>query len=652
MDPLSVSASVTGLIMAGSQIASLIQRLYDAPSIALAVETETSHFVVVLSQLQPFLTGQRTTIAHPSRTSLVEVQQIQIILTGSVLTLSELQAAVGAICHGSTSISLRDRIKWVMAESNIAQLIQRVRDHKSSLTLLLTLLTWYDRVSSPLTPPPRLPNADVDGSKSTSEATNNMTQLCALLEQFIEHNTQLFARVQELEGEPLAPEPRPSAKPGIRTSSVSFHGTFERVLSESDLYRRVLNRGNPNARSGHANFDNRSIASRLSLSQAPDISTMRLAVSPAELSNPECYGTMQTQTAEFGNPQQSGSDGFLVQPTDIRYRPSNEWDQTAWELMQSGADKEAVNPGGYPSIQFSSNYTYVRGLHTACKQGDHNNALLCLERGADCASVNWNGEYPLHVAARHGHFETVMVLLEWGADTAVCNQFLESPLHHAAMNGHYQTVRVLLQYHAKPDPRNRWGETPLYLAAVGGYLQAVSALLEAGAEVEEKRDMRTLPSFIAGNYPLHIAASNGHSGVVALLLRSGAGKETENRSGATPLQCAVAWAKYATVLELVEFGAEIEAKTHGGSCALHFAARNSNCDITVLLLNSGANIEAEDESGQRPLHVAVQAKQKAMVSLLLKWGAQWDAMDGSGDTPLGLARASGDGEILQTFTDA
>lgn len=157
MDPLSVAASVTGLIIAGGQIASLIQRLYDAPSIALAVETETSHFVVVLSQLQPFLTGQRNTIAHPSRASLVEVQQIQIILSGSVLTLSELQAAVGAICHGSTIISLRDRMKWMMAESNIAALIQRVRDHKSSLTLLLTLLTWYN----PVSPPPHLSNADV-----------------------------------------------------------------------------------------------------------------------------------------------------------------------------------------------------------------------------------------------------------------------------------------------------------------------------------------------------------------------------------------------------------------------------------------------------------------------------------------------------------
>lgn len=152
MDPLSVAASVTGLIKAGALITSLVQRLLDAPSIAQSVEAEINHFVVVLSQLQPFLSGAINSIARQSRASLIDVQQIQIILTGSVLTVSELQAAVSAICQGSAKIGLRDRVKWLLAESTITQLIQRVRDHKSSLTLILTLLTWYGQV--PLPPPP------------------------------------------------------------------------------------------------------------------------------------------------------------------------------------------------------------------------------------------------------------------------------------------------------------------------------------------------------------------------------------------------------------------------------------------------------------------------------------------------------------------
>lgn len=666
--------------MAGGQIASLIQRLYDAPTIAIAVESEISHFVVVLSQLQPFLTGQRNTIAHPSRASLVEVQQIQIILTGSVLTLSELQAAVGAICHGSTIISLRDRMKWMMAESNIAALIQRVRDHKSSLTLLLTLLTWYNRVS----PPPCLSDADVPGSKSTTEATKNMTQLCALLEQFIQHNTQLFTRVQELEGQSLAPEPRPSAEPGIRTS----HGAFERVLSESDLYRRVLNRGNPNARSSHAIFDNRSIASRLSLSQVPDISAMRLAVSPAELSNPQCYTTTQTQTqtqaAEFRNSQRRGSDGFPARSAHFMYRPSNDWDATAWELMKSGVDKEAVYPGFEPPEQFPGGYTPVMGLHEACKMGEQQTARICLERGADLTCPNWDGDYPLHIAARNGHHETVQVLVVWRADIEVRNTFMETPLHLAAMNGHDQTVRVLLTFGANTKARNNWGYFPLYVAAGNGQLGAVTILVEAGADIVDGREPMDLPLTTTASNSLHIAATNGHKEVVRFLLQSGADKELKTRMGRTPLHCAASHGMYWTALELMKHGADIEAHCAHGNRPLHLAAGGGKVDIISLLLSSGADIEAKNNSGDhplhaaasnenleavkvllvngadieaknnvgdRPLHVAVDGQKKPNVEMLLSWRANRNAENCFGRTPWGIALDFPDGEMEQHFRD-
>lgn len=143
MDPLSIAASVTGLLTAGAQIASLLQRFIDAPSIAQTVGVEIHHFVVVLSQLQPFVAGSSS--ANQSRTSMIEVQQIQIILTGCVLTFSELQAAVAGLSKGDAgNVGIRGRVRWALAESSINQLVQRLRDHKSSLTLILTVLTWYE----------------------------------------------------------------------------------------------------------------------------------------------------------------------------------------------------------------------------------------------------------------------------------------------------------------------------------------------------------------------------------------------------------------------------------------------------------------------------------------------------------------------------
>jgi hypothetical protein len=37
-----------------------------------------------------------------------------------------------------------DRAKWLWKEQNITRLCQRLQDHKSSLSLMLTILTWYD----------------------------------------------------------------------------------------------------------------------------------------------------------------------------------------------------------------------------------------------------------------------------------------------------------------------------------------------------------------------------------------------------------------------------------------------------------------------------------------------------------------------------
>lgn len=97
--------------MACDQIVSLIQPLSDATNVTLPAETESGHLVILLSHLQPFLSGHRNTIAYLSRALLVEVQQIQIIQTGCVLRLHEFQAAMRAIRHRSTYISLRDRMK-------------------------------------------------------------------------------------------------------------------------------------------------------------------------------------------------------------------------------------------------------------------------------------------------------------------------------------------------------------------------------------------------------------------------------------------------------------------------------------------------------------------------------------------------------------
>lgn len=128
--------------MAGVQISSTIQQLVSgsasAPSVAQAVQSEIHDFVVVLSQLQPLILG--TAFANISRASMIDVDQVLVTLTGCVCTFSELEKEVNGL---GLATGIRNRLKWALAESTISQLVQRLQNHKASLNLMLTILTWY-----------------------------------------------------------------------------------------------------------------------------------------------------------------------------------------------------------------------------------------------------------------------------------------------------------------------------------------------------------------------------------------------------------------------------------------------------------------------------------------------------------------------------
>lgn len=139
MDPLSIAASVAGLLTAAAQISTLLSCIANAPTIAQTARFEMDDFASILTQLQPIVAGISRVTA--SRASMVEVEQLQLTLTGCVRTFSELHAEVHRL--SSARIGVRDRIKWAWAQSTIELLVRRLQSHKSTLTLMLCIITWY-----------------------------------------------------------------------------------------------------------------------------------------------------------------------------------------------------------------------------------------------------------------------------------------------------------------------------------------------------------------------------------------------------------------------------------------------------------------------------------------------------------------------------
>ncbi len=139
-DPLSVAAGVVGVLTAAAHISSLLinfsKNTKDAPNQARVVLAEVSDMFDNLSHLQSLLLG--TEVTSISRTSLLKVDQVVSIVSGCVLTFSELQELLDDL--NSDGMTVLDRIKWVRKESAIQGLIQRLQTHKASLSIMLAIL--------------------------------------------------------------------------------------------------------------------------------------------------------------------------------------------------------------------------------------------------------------------------------------------------------------------------------------------------------------------------------------------------------------------------------------------------------------------------------------------------------------------------------
>ena len=143
MDPLSIAASVTGLCVATVQIGHLLRDFIDgskqAPSTARHTLMEVTGIHACLNQLSSVLFGSQE--AERSRRSLIMIEQVIIILTDCVSIFSELEQILETLKTDSPMRGI-DKLKWSLKEKSISKLLARLQGSKTSLSLMLTILTW------------------------------------------------------------------------------------------------------------------------------------------------------------------------------------------------------------------------------------------------------------------------------------------------------------------------------------------------------------------------------------------------------------------------------------------------------------------------------------------------------------------------------
>jgi len=143
MDPLFVSASIAGLMTAAQQVSSLIGLILRCKSARgkdiRDIKKTVDSLSCVLRQLQLLLS--RRIIVNPERASLILVDQVVLKLTACVMTFSDLSGCVQRLSDDK-SLGVLDAIRWASKETELLKYLRNLEAHKSSLTLMISILTW------------------------------------------------------------------------------------------------------------------------------------------------------------------------------------------------------------------------------------------------------------------------------------------------------------------------------------------------------------------------------------------------------------------------------------------------------------------------------------------------------------------------------
>ena len=144
MDPLTIAAAIVGILTAAQQVSScvgnLISKAKKAPDEFVELKSTVDTIHAFLSQLQALLLGQ----ADPKqrRLGLILVDQIVVALSACVKIFSSLDLLVRSFENDKTTLDVFDRLHWATKSGEIKDHLHKLEMQKSSLTLMLTILTW------------------------------------------------------------------------------------------------------------------------------------------------------------------------------------------------------------------------------------------------------------------------------------------------------------------------------------------------------------------------------------------------------------------------------------------------------------------------------------------------------------------------------
>ena len=158
MDPISLAASVWGLLGAGERVISFLSSIPDVPNAAANVLTECHALCAIFVQLNDFISDQDQ--QSMTRKSRISLNYLVATLTGCMTAFSELDKvlrSLGAPMDGNDGSSYQftfiDKLKWMLKEKSIEKILRNMQMHKNSLNFMVliylrSVVTYFDFTSS------------------------------------------------------------------------------------------------------------------------------------------------------------------------------------------------------------------------------------------------------------------------------------------------------------------------------------------------------------------------------------------------------------------------------------------------------------------------------------------------------------------------
>ncbi|KAI9172652.1 hypothetical protein HJFPF1_02161 [Paramyrothecium foliicola] len=280
-DPLSIAASIAGLLAAAGKIYDVlslfISRTVTASTSVMSTLEIVGEMRLTLSAVQGIIESHES--LSSSRKDLIQLDHLTMVITHSVVTISELEDLV---CSEN---GLKRRLRWAWNEKKVLGLLPRLESQKSSLALMVAILSC----------------------RSDADAVNYQNRLLTKLDRVLQQNEFLMQRLQRLEkkmsletrsagivNDPL-PLTRHSSKTSIYTASAislaarkrpksavsrvsaRTRGGFELVLQDSRAYNRNESRdSDASFTTSTAPSNSWSMLSGMSLNDVSVISVYRL----------------------------------------------------------------------------------------------------------------------------------------------------------------------------------------------------------------------------------------------------------------------------------------------------------------------------------------------------------------------------------------